>query len=397
MNEKSEMSKKEIGSIAEKNRIVRNIIGAMVERDGFLLIGHKNPDEDCIAAMVAFGLLASKFNKTAWIATCGQVQDQFGYLLSICRYNSIMIIEDCDDIPDTVTTIVALDTPKPSMLDRNPSIMALMDDESILKIEIDHHLEADSRYFGDEGYCLVTGASSASELVGLIAYKLEHDKALLAKHQIEEVFSRNFVLAVLTGIIGDSHMGLYIKTRRERWFYERFSTLFDRLLTQKTVKGTSNFTSKEEVFSAIASLSSTEENCYRAMMSHSRASEFVHSIVLDAADSAKLFATFGTDTVSSVTKSVADALAEESGHLSLVAYFDDPSSSNLVQFRMRRSHGFDSLDLRKVLEHFSFTNGGGHPGAVGFRFEKAEVPDIASFAERIILGVSEMIRNGDGA
>jgi c-di-AMP phosphodiesterase-like protein len=50
--------KTDITSIAEKNRIVlRRIAEALIERDGLLLIGHRNPDEDCVAAMVASAFL----------------------------------------------------------------------------------------------------------------------------------------------------------------------------------------------------------------------------------------------------------------------------------------------------------------------------------------------------
>ena len=75
------------------------------------------------------------------------------------------------------------------------------------------------------------------------------------------------MLAVLTGIIADSHMGKYIKTRRERWFFERFGAgVLDRMLAQKTVARTHDFASKEEVFKALASLSTEEEDCYRRVM-----------------------------------------------------------------------------------------------------------------------------------
>ncbi len=389
---RGEVTKGRIGSIAARNSVVRNIVRSLEERDGFLLIGHHNPDEDCIASMVAFGLIASKFNRNVCIYTCGAVQEQYGYLFKICTYNSIAVVDDCSDIDFPVGAVVALDTPKPDMLELNDSIRGLLADTSIVRIEIDHHLGSDSSFFGDEGYCLVDEASSASELVGLLALKMEDNRELMARHQLHELMTRNLVLAILTGIIGDSRMGKYLKTRRERWFYERFSAIFDLMLAQKTRRGTNNFTSKEEVFDAIASLSTEEEKCFRQMARHRRSAESVEYVVLSAEEAQAIYKDFGGDTMNAVAKSLADAMAEEGGALSLIAYPDPPEVSNLVQFRVRRSQSYRDLDLREVLARLGVVNGGGHPGAVGFRFEKAEVKELDGLAGDIVSKLSGYVR-----
>jgi nanoRNase/pAp phosphatase (c-di-AMP/oligoRNAs hydrolase) len=92
-------AKADIRSIAEKNKTALRIADALLERDGFLLIGHRNPDEDCIASMVAFGLLASKLSKDACIYVCGHLHEQFSYLLNICTYNAIGVISDESQLP----------------------------------------------------------------------------------------------------------------------------------------------------------------------------------------------------------------------------------------------------------------------------------------------------------
>jgi nanoRNase/pAp phosphatase (c-di-AMP/oligoRNAs hydrolase) len=84
--------------------------------------------------------------------------------------------------------------------------------------------------------------------------------------------------------------------------------------------------------------------------------------------------------MTTIAKAVADALAENSGKLGLVAYLDHPSVSDLMQFRVRRSHSFRDLDLRDILGVLGASNGGGHPGAVGFRFPKSVAPNFRIFA-----------------
>jgi nanoRNase/pAp phosphatase (c-di-AMP/oligoRNAs hydrolase) len=374
-------SKKDIASIAEKNRIVQRFVDAFESMDRFLLIGHRNPDEDCIAAMVAFGLLASKLNKEVYVYLYGAVHDQYSYLLNICTYNAIDILHDDGALPSGIQAVVALDTPKPSMLETSEAIQALIADPAVRRMEIDHHLGADSAYFGDPGYRLVCAASSASELVGYVALKMSEMPRYEADQGAGGFLARNFVLAVLTGIIADSRMGKYLQTKRERWFYERFSSLFDRLLAQKTAAGSGNFTSKEEVFKAIATLSSEEEECYRRMMGSRRKLDSLEYVILNEPETATFHSLYGEEVFTTIAKAVADSLAEDGGKLGLVAYPDDPSVSDLAQFRLRRCHSYRSLDLRDVLPGIGATNGGGHPGAVGFRFEKSAIGDFVSFAQ----------------
>jgi nanoRNase/pAp phosphatase (c-di-AMP/oligoRNAs hydrolase) len=380
----SASSKTDIATIAEKNRIVRRFAEVLTEHNGFLCIGHRNPDEDCVASMVALGLLASKLNKDVCIYLCGNVHEQFSYLLTICTYNSIKILREGDPLPTGIQAVVALDTPKPEMLEMSDEIRRLIADPAVLKLEVDHHLGADSAYFGAPGFRLVAAASSASELVGYIALKMDCDPRYSVGDGISGLLARNFVLAVLTGIIADSRMGKYLKTKRERWFYERFSSLFDRLLAQKTAIGSGNFTSKEEVFDAIASLSSEEEDCYRRMMGFRGSLGSIEYVILGEDDAAAIHDDFGEETLTTIAKAVADALAEEGGKLGLVAYPDHPSVSELMQFRLRRSHSYRDLDLREALVAIGATNGGGHPGAVGFRFAKSESRDFRRFAMKMI-------------
>lgn len=385
--------KREIRTIAEKNRAIKSIVEALSSHERFLVLGHANPDEDCVASMVAFSLLAVKFGKQAILATCSQVHEQFRYLLNICRYNGIQVLEGCVEPPEQVDVVVVLDTPKPSMVEPShwvDSYRARARDRRPAILEIDHHLEADSRYAGDPGLRLVTGASSTCELIGLLCLKIANDPPLIERFQLGDLFSRNLVLAILTGIIGDSRMGKYLKTRRERWYYEWFSGSFEKMLAQKTIRGTGNYASKEEVFNAIASLSGAEEACYRYIMERARKGRGLSWAALGPEESAFLFREFGTDTVVSVAKAITDAFAEGSGSLGMLAFYDDPTASDFCQFKLRRSQAFTSLDLRDVLIRLGIENGGGHPGAVGFRFPKGEVPDIVAKAGEIVRELESM-------
>jgi len=382
------MKKRVIKTIREKNEIIENIIDAMVKRQNFLILGHENPDEDCIASMVAFSLLLSKFQKGAKICLGKRVHEHYQYLLNICRYNAIQVYDTCYSFADEFDTIVICDTPKPSMVESSPKIKKLLGDSSVLKIEFDHHIGADSRYIGDSGYCLVTEATSASELVGHLALKLRGKKELLAEYQIEDPFTRNLVLAILSGIIGDTNMGQFLKSRRERRYYRLFSSMLNEMLAEATLKET-NFKSIDEVYTELQRLSSKEDTCFSYFNGKKQFSDSVGFVALDEEDMSYLFSICDEETVVTVARAIANDLAEESGIFSLVAYYDNPAQSDLIQFRVRRSQGFKAYDLRNLLQTFNIENGGGHEGAIGFRMPRGLVADYGAYIQGLIRGLEK--------
>ena len=384
------MKKKNIETIHEKNRIINNIFDSIESGQDFLILGHKNPDEDCISSMVAFALILSKFNKPVKLYLSDHVHEHFQYLLNICKYNSIDIHYSDDFNTDIVDTIVICDTAKPSMIDATPAITSLLTKKSIRVIEVDHHVGADSEYSGNEGFCLVNEASSACELIGLIGLKLCNREDLLIRYNISDPFSRNFVLSILSGIIGDTKMGKYLKSRREIKYYRIFSTMYNNLLQKETVKK-SNFSDKNQVFDELVRLSKIEEECFNYIIARKKFSDSIGYIVMNQESMDYLFRECGNDTIISVIRTIADILAEESGKLSLIAYYDNPERSDLVQFRVRRSENFKKYDVREILKIFAIENGGGHEGAIGFRFPKKQIKDIGEFIDKFIVRVEQEI------
>jgi nanoRNase/pAp phosphatase (c-di-AMP/oligoRNAs hydrolase) len=380
------MVKEKIGTIKEKNTILANVIEAITKRHNFLLLGHASPDDDCIASTISFALILHMFYKNAMVYLEKQTHERFRYLLDICRYNAIRVLSPDSAPPSKVDTIVLCDTPKPSMIEGNDLLSRIHLDPEPLRIEIDHHLGADSEYFGDEGYRLVTEASSSSELVGHILLKLKERKDLLETYQISELFPRNLVLAILTGIIGDSNMGQFLKSPRERRYYRIFSTMFNEMLSQSTIKKT-NFFTMSEVYGELQKLSTLEENCFNSMMGHKRFSPSIGYVALSEKTSAALYAAFDDDTIVSTARVVADRLAEESARLSLVAFYDNKANSNLIQFRARRSGAYKKYDLRNILSLFSIANGGGHEGAIAFRIPRGEISDFESYVKELVSGI----------
>jgi nanoRNase/pAp phosphatase (c-di-AMP/oligoRNAs hydrolase) len=384
------MNKQEIGTIAEKNRIVDRISETVAKKDSFLLLGHKDPDTDCIASLVAFGLLLCKFNKEVTIYLAAPVMDQFNYLLAICKYNGISVEYGRLSGDETFQAIMVLDTPKPDMIALNGEILPLFKDPSVRKMEIDHHLAGDAAYSGDDGYCLVSEASSTCELIGYLILKMAHMKK---RFKTVDFFTRNLALAVLTGIVGDSQMGKYLTTKKEKFFYKTFSEIFDKQLVEKTHKNSANLSSMEAVFDVIQNFSVLEKRCFEGIMSRKSTDKSIYYVCLDEETSAKFFKDFGEELMVNISKAAADNLAEDCEKFGLVVYYDPPSLSDFIQFRMRRSAKFIKTDLRDILTGLKIENGGGHPGAIGFRVKKDEVKDPAAFTAELVDRIETLAGN----
>ncbi|MCL2294209.1 MAG: diguanylate cyclase [Spirochaetes bacterium] len=382
--------KRKIPTIAERNRVIDNVIKVIREESNFLLLGHKEPDEDCIASMVAFSILLRKFYKRVSLLLYKEYHHKFPYLIEICKYNRVSILESEKDIVNTFGVTAVLDTPKPAMLEGGTKITDIIADNNIIKIEIDHHLGADSGYIGDSGNCFADEASSTCELIGYLAFKL-NKKNFIRGYDVSDLFSRNFVLALITGMISDSKMGKYLKSARQKKFYNYFSKRYNEMLLRMTNINSNNFSSMDEIFDELKKLSDEEINCYHYFYDRKKSSKHIAYIIIDKNDAYSLYKEFKKQLIPSIARRMADDLSEESGYLSIIAYYDHSDDSDLIQLRMRRSHTFSKIDLREVLKKLKIEDGGGHPGAVGFRVKQEAVPDLKKFAEEIISKVENIL------
>lgn len=371
-------------SIAEKNRTVDRILSVLEERESFLLLGHEFPDEDCIASLVSMALIILKFGKKVSICLHKEIPAQLSFLASICAYNKIPVIvgEVCMDEPPEVVCI--LDTPKPAMVAMNPKVAQVLAGTKYPIIEFDHHLSADAEYNGSPGYCLVNRASSTCELLGFFCYKLADRRDLLVSHGIKDLFSRNLVLSLLTGMIADTKFGLTLKTRRDKFFYTLYTNRFARILQNSIHKNSGNYTTMTSIFKSIQLLTVAEQDIYQQLVDRARFSGKTGFVVLDLEESLNYLGRVEYALFLKVIKSVTDHLSEKSGAIGLTAYYDPPDTSDLVQFRVRTARGATGIDLRSLLADMSITDGGGHPGAIAFRIPKSELTDLRGFVKRLL-------------
>ena len=382
--------KQSFSSIAERNRTLERIFGYLQNGDDFLLLGHEQPDEDCISSLVAMALLIKKFGKSVTLFIRDQIPAQLSYLTNICSYNTIPLLQEGAPLEKKPKIICILDTPKPDMVAAAPEIDRFLLDPDIPVIEIDHHLSADAEYTGTPGLCLVNRASSTCELIGFMCCKLARQRELLEKFGIRNLFSRNLVLAMLTGMIGDTKFGLTMKTNRDKFFYSFFSTRFSHILQQSVHKNSGNYASMTDIFQSIEKLSPDEKDLHQRLLERAHYSGRTGYVILDRESSREFLDSVEYSLFVKVIKSVTDFLSEKSGTVGMTAYYDPDDVSDLIQFRIRTARTVSGMDLRSILKDFSISDGGGHPGAVGFRISRKDLPDPGPFVRDILSKLEEL-------
>lgn len=167
----------------------------LLEGDNVIIMGHKNPDVDSIGASIGVAKIASSNDIDAKIILNeSDLDDTLSRLMKEVRdheslYNLFISSEDAWDIMTPNTTVVVVDTHRPSMVL----------DEDILnkatrKVVIDHHRRADEMISNPLLVYMEPYASSACELVAeLLEYQYKQNK-----------MSRIEATVMLTGIIVDT-------------------------------------------------------------------------------------------------------------------------------------------------------------------------------------------------
>ena len=378
-------------SIGRKNAVMERIFELIYEKSSFLLLGHKHADEDCFSSVVAFGLLLRKFGKTVNIFLEDNVPDNLSFFADICRYNFIsLFVNDVTEVinPDVV---VILDTPKPDMIASNDAIEVFLKDKTLPKVEIDHHFAADADYSGDEDYRLTLRASSTCEIIGQMCLKLEKRPEILKKYGIHELYSRNIVLAMLTGMIGDAKMGNYLFKQRDKAFYNYFSKKFNSILHEKFNEGSQNISSVNEIVDVMEKLSDEDARIYESVMKNASYDGRVGIIILDEKQSDALSSGIDYNQFLGVIKRATDNIAEKVHGVGISAYFDPVEISDKIQLRIRASGDVKGIDVRPILSEFGIEDGGGHPGAIGFRFPRTEIKDLPAYVEKISKKIKTLI------
>ena len=381
-------------SIGRRNAVMKNIYKLVRTRRSFLIIGHQTPDEDCYASVISCALLLRKFNKHVSIFLESPPPENLLFLSSICKYNKINVYYTVMPAIRSTEALFILDTPKPDMIAADGCIYHFLKDPSIPKVELDHHFFSDAEYCGMPEYSLVLHASSTCEILCRICYKLANHPEILQQYSIDELYSRNLVLALLTGMLGDAKMGNYISNPQERASFDYFSKHLNLVLRISTLlpgSNTQKIASMDTLLAALESANAEHEQLYNSMLDKAVYTGRIGCVLLSQKESETFFDAVEYTQFIGMIKSATNAVAEKSGGVCISAYYDSPAKSNKIQCRIRVSEAARGINLHPVLSHFNITDGGGHPGAIAFRLQRIQEAQLSQFLAEIELFIQQTL------
>ena len=391
------IAKHGFNSLAARNRVLNNIVDAIVHRNSFMVLGHKDEDDDCVAAMVAVALLIKKFNKEVALYINFQQDPLYDVLKEICRYNHIPNLSPQDTVAP-IDTVVVCDTPRPDMINYTSTLQKYLLSEEILNIEIDHHTGSNSRYAGNQGYCLVDEATSSCELIYLLGSKLQAQSSLIKRYGIGTIFTRNLIFALLTGMMGDTQNGRYVHGHRNQKIYKLYTNSLNTRLGEMTFND-HNVHSTHEINQLVEETRTHEQEIMNYLSKRARVRNRYSIVTLNPTESSYMWKTFDNSRIRTVARTLSSDLGESVGTVGVVLYDDNPEQGDgttteyphLIRGHMRRCVAFKKIDLREVLTAAGITDGGGHEGAVGFRIPYAH--ERTAVSQRLEKALTEAINS----
>ena len=377
--------KRQSMTIGARNRVIQNIYTLVRKHRSFLILGHESPDEDCYASTVAGALLLRKFNKHVSIFLESVPPENLKFLSSICKYNKINVYYGTMPTIRSVEVVCIFDTPKPDMIAANGCIYNFLHDPSIPKVEIDHHFGSDAAYATVSDYSLVLHASSTCEILCRICYKLATHPEIRQRYSIEELYSRNLVLTLLTGMLGDAKMGNYISKPHDKRVFDYFSKHLNLMLRISTHSAgrTKKIESMERLLDVMETTDAETEKAYNAIINRAVYTDRIGTVILSEDESNAFFDSIEYAQFTGMIKVATNTIAEKAGGVGISAYYDSPGKSNKIQCRIRVSEAMRGINLHPILTHFKITDGGGHPGAIAFRLPRESLSSLQTLFANI--------------
>ena len=373
-------------SIGHRNRVIHNIFYLIKKNRSFLLVGHKAPDEDCYASVAAAALLLRKFNKHVSVFFETPPPENLNFINSLCKYNKVNIYYGTMPPIKSVQVMCILDVPMPDMIAADGCIYDFLNNRAIPNVELDHHFSSDAAYSGDPAYSLVLHASSTCEILCRLCYKLANHPEIMQSYSIEELYSRNLVLALLTGMLGDAKMGNYLATRHDREVFDYFSKHLNLMLRLSTrSENTKKIASMERLLNVLEATDAETQKIYDQILNTAVYNGRIGTVMLSETDSLRFFDTIEYGQFVGMIKVATNAIAEKS------VYHDYPGKSDKIQCRIRAAAAARGIDLHPVLSHFKITDGGGHPGAIAFRLPRSLAPSLPALLTDIEVFIKQTI------
>lgn len=184
--------------IMEENKI-KDLINLLYQKDNFLLVTHKNYDEDAISSLLSLSLILDFLGKNNFIFLDEKIKEEY---LNFPKVNEIR-----NEIKAKIENIIFLDCDR--ILRVSEDIIPFMEGKT--KIFLDHH---SSNLFEGEFNFVFPEAIATSEIIFYLAKKLN-------------ALNENLAELILLGILGDTN---FLRNEYSKETYLRIFRIITELL-----------------------------------------------------------------------------------------------------------------------------------------------------------------------
>jgi nanoRNase/pAp phosphatase (c-di-AMP/oligoRNAs hydrolase) len=355
-----------------------------------------SPDPDAVGISIAFSLFLRNRNKECYIYLPEGFDQNLNFLFEIASYNSIIILRETESLEKIFSikkpVIIICDTPTKFVLPNFEKILKMKNKYSLEQtVEIDHHFGGDSEQIFEKSISLFYKANSCCEIFADFLTQIEPD--------VNKAFPRNIVLNLLVGICFDTQVGKFVEDKEN---YDKWYDFLSKRLLDITAENSGYLKTSEEIFETISRMSETKFHILNNLVIDSKVINNVGMLVIPAIKMYESLSPNNDSTCifSKVVSDLSDMIPEFAGKIGILAYYND--ISDIYYLKIRRSFGFKSYDLRtaeilfKEIFGEEFIGGGGHPGAVSYRFKLKNRASFIEKAEKFHERLAEIILEQKG-
>lgn len=349
----------------------------ILEKNRFLFGASLDPDS--VGSMLSLALYLHLIGKKkVYLVMKEPLGANFDYLQKIILHNQIDVITDVStlkQVKDEVDIVMFFDTPNPKLL---PFYNAIKEDfltRNIPVIESDHHFGGDSEALSPDSVKLFRKANANAEIIAELLQRLYESEP-----DFPDPFKRrNILLPLITGMLGDTVGGKVVNFKQD---YDYWMGLFGESLKaetyQKGAQKSANFMDHDEINKHMHSLAEDQKLCLDLLIE--RIALYQGVAVLNILDSVypeiQYFCkSFDSAWFAEVRDYLLNIVPEKSGKVGIVCFNGkDTEGHDCLFMKMRRATQYQGFDLRdtanelKSIFNSHYMGGGGHAGAVSFRF-----------------------------
>jgi len=375
----------------EWNRNRAHAIELLKNKTSFLFAGDIDPDS--VGSMLSLGLFLRLQGKRVYMVISNSLGENLDYFQNIIEFNQIHVVRKADELiplKGKIDVIIFCDTANTKLVPFYSELVTqiLVDNPDV--IEIDHHFGADSEKVTSNGVQLFRKANANTEIIGELLDQLTEKGS-----ELPNPFNqRNILLALITGLLGDTVGGKVVHYREDYDFWikrlgdqlEKHTRWRDATETRPADSRQTKFGNPFQLLQHLNRLSPEQDACLNFLTDRVFKNHGIGLLNLMNStypEVGHVCQPYQSDWFQDILGFLVNLVPEQAGKVGILLFHGkNAEGKDCIFIKIRRAVDYDGIDLRRVEDHIrsafdgKYMGGGGHPGAVSFRIHPDEEDEV---------------------